>query len=957
MSIGGALSGALTGNVNDSTAAPTIDQSGVNSDLATMAGDTASQQSTLNQENAMAQGQGPSAATDLLKSQTAQAGASADALAASGSGANGAGASRRQAMMTGASADQALGGQAATARSAEQIGAMGAASGQEQNMAGNQLAAAGVQGGLATSQAQIDQQNQQLQEDAQKSNQSNNQSTLSKVGGAISGALKFLDADFKEPAPPGSTDKNGEPPAHFTLREIRGGPNHKPFMALIDRTTGEPMAVATRRLSDEEHEALYKPHGAGPLDSPNRKTAEMHDMSMGGGGFVGGAGTLDVGGKKTLSPGYGIAGGGGGINVKGEGAQMNADSTQFMGHPSSGPSSGGGGPAYGDADMGGDPRFAEYVRRAHAPLYRAATKQFADADAMETIARTSPGDVPSDEDSVTGAAPKGYGKDLAHGSSDPDKRKSGFQDEVDNANAADDPDRARFMKSEGQDHFMPGSDDAEMVRKAYEADHGSGRGNLKDVVGGAFAGFADPKSASKVGPDKAAAKGPKKPSVQAPGIDGVQQPQDVHTPPINATPAYPDGEMGGDRNVDDEQLTHEGGEENARMDAIQGHNYMKGPGESEAQEHWDSYKTPEDKGWNRPDVAGMYAEKNEGGSLANAPNPPKGLIPGLDRSQYKTFKNDKGENEMDLSEDTVSGKPTKPSALTRTMSKKKTAKEAPDKHFEDEDDEGERLTRAGNAQRRRALKPAQYMDGELGTKDNPVDIDDDDATARASFERDLRGENDILESQRHPVNADTPANLDDAYGWDAPTHVEHDPALDWKGTPEHDLSLKKEAIEIARMNPYLQVRPLAKLFAKPPQKSGPTDWATAVAEGHAGEMESEAGAKNLQKHGLNLVPHEAEELMMPGGGGMKEASRRTKNRASVHDLLDQWKHERENKYADGEVGGVRPKKSPLMYSDSEMGGIPAKRKPKMYSDGEEGGVPSRPSSALLRTMSRKTKAA
>src|ERR1017187_2144225 len=92
----GGVTGALYGNINEDTAAPTIDQSGVNKDLATMGGDTAAQQSTLNQENLMAQGKGPSAANSMLQAQTAQAGSSANALASSSSGANGAGASRRQ---------------------------------------------------------------------------------------------------------------------------------------------------------------------------------------------------------------------------------------------------------------------------------------------------------------------------------------------------------------------------------------------------------------------------------------------------------------------------------------------------------------------------------------------------------------------------------------------------------------------------------------------------------------------------------------------------------------------------------------------------------------------------------------------------------------------------------------------------------------------------------------------
>ena len=357
--VGGAAANLLTGSVNANTQAPTIDQSGVNSDLATMGGDTASQQATLNEENAMAQGQGPSAATALLNQQTAQTTANADAMASSGSGSNGAGQARRTAMMTGANATQQEGGQAATARAQEQIGAMGAAAGQEQNMAGNQLAAAGLQGGLATSQAQIDQQNQQLQQQAQESNVKGAGNALSAAGGAISGALKFLDADFVEPAPPGSKDKNGAPPAHFTFREERGGPNHLPFMALINRTTGRARKIATEELTPSEHHQLYAPHAAGPLDSPQRKTAEMHDMSMGGGS--GGA-----------SPGFGL-GGGQSMDVGGALKEFSGDATSNLTQGGRAGAAGPGGPQYADGDMTQDPRFVEMVRRAHPALYRAAT--------------------------------------------------------------------------------------------------------------------------------------------------------------------------------------------------------------------------------------------------------------------------------------------------------------------------------------------------------------------------------------------------------------------------------------------------------------------------------------------------------------------------------------------------------------------------------------------------------
>ena len=338
------------------------------------AADAGQEQTALDEQTAMAQGKGPSAATALLDQQTATTMNANNAAASSGSG--GGGLAKRQAMEANSSALQGLGGQAATARAQEQIGAAANEGNLATGMRGQDIAGANTEAGLATNQAQIGEQQNQTNAQSASNNQKTNAGMLSSLSGAAGGLVKgiFGDADFKEPAPAGSKDKNGEPPAWFTLREERGGPNHKPFIAIIDRTTGEASVLATRRPSDEEHEQLYKPHAAGALDSPDRKHAEMHDMDAVGGGMGNGAGMM---GPRGASPGYGAGATAGTMDVGGNTKLVNAQQAAVGG-------SGGGGAAtgtqYADADVGNDDRFAEMVRRAHPGLYKAAGGQYADAE-------------------------------------------------------------------------------------------------------------------------------------------------------------------------------------------------------------------------------------------------------------------------------------------------------------------------------------------------------------------------------------------------------------------------------------------------------------------------------------------------------------------------------------------------------------------------------------------------
>jgi hypothetical protein len=129
--------------------------------------------------------------------------------------------------------------------------------------------------GLAQLQAQMQQQSLQSQNQLSseglaaqqaQANAANNANLLGGVAGAVGGALLAADADLKEPG-------GG---AHWTLRE------EPDFILAKNQRTGELRKVATQPLSDEEMRQAMARHGAGPLGSadPRRQRTTFSDLTM-----------------------------------------------------------------------------------------------------------------------------------------------------------------------------------------------------------------------------------------------------------------------------------------------------------------------------------------------------------------------------------------------------------------------------------------------------------------------------------------------------------------------------------------------------------------------------------------------------------------------------------------------------------------------------------------------------
>jgi hypothetical protein len=243
--------------------------------------------------------------TAELNQATAQGIAAQRAQAASAGGSLGGALASRNAAQQGVASQNAANQQAAintiqqqqqAAGQLQQAGQYQAGLQEQQNAlnANTGLAYAGLGQNVAQSQLAAQEAGQQynLQQAAQNNqsaqfNAKQNQNLAGAVGGAIGQGLSaigsFFDADFKEPG-------GG---AAFTIREERGGPHHAPFLAVIDRTTGRAGKIQPAPLSPEEHAQLYAPHGAGPLDSPQRMRTEVHDMGLGA-GATGGAPPSDI---------------------------------------------------------------------------------------------------------------------------------------------------------------------------------------------------------------------------------------------------------------------------------------------------------------------------------------------------------------------------------------------------------------------------------------------------------------------------------------------------------------------------------------------------------------------------------------------------------------------------------------------------------------------------------------
>lgn len=231
-----------------------------------------------------AAGKGPSAATDLLKAQTAQTQANTNALASSAPGASQAEA-RRNAMMIGAGATQGLGAQAAAARSREQLGGESLAGELASQARGQDIQNAGLAEQAAMGNANLQLGQNQLNQQQAQFNAQQNQQMLGSMAGLGAGAmLAFADGDvgpqganFVEP--PGKTSR----PAMITLRE-ETSTDGNPFLLMIDQRTGKMQKVQGIDLTPEELQQVHRPHGAGPMDanSPNRQAKQMADGDVTG---------------------------------------------------------------------------------------------------------------------------------------------------------------------------------------------------------------------------------------------------------------------------------------------------------------------------------------------------------------------------------------------------------------------------------------------------------------------------------------------------------------------------------------------------------------------------------------------------------------------------------------------------------------------------------------------------
>ena len=244
-------------------------------------------------ELAQANGTGPSQAVEMLKAQTAAAQNNANAIASSGSGSSGQGIQRRNAMMAGAGATQALGGQAAAARAGEQQAAIQGLGNMANQSRGLDLQASGINANQADTQAQLTEQQNINNQGVQSQQQGANAGTLGNLASAAASAAPLLmmsdrnakvgieaaDADLQEP--PNPHDPGDE--AHISLRE-EPSVDGKPFLLTFDHQTGRAYKPLMQELSpEEERVAFERPHGAGEFGSPDRQRTEVHDFDLGKG--------------------------------------------------------------------------------------------------------------------------------------------------------------------------------------------------------------------------------------------------------------------------------------------------------------------------------------------------------------------------------------------------------------------------------------------------------------------------------------------------------------------------------------------------------------------------------------------------------------------------------------------------------------------------------------------------
>ena len=242
------------GMVDTNQTTPQIDTGATNDALKGLNNDpnAAQQQQAAGLMQQIAQGNGPSAAQSLLNQQTATAMGQTNAMGSSGSGQAGQGLARRQAMIQGAGLTQGLGGQAATARAQEQLGGLGEL-GQQTTAARGQdiqssLGSAGIQAGLASNQAGLQEQTQEQTLEAQKSNQQAGTDAFKTVMGGIAGLAMVSSPEAKADAQPADGSASKQP----TTGEKVGGV----FAGLAGGPSGAADYATQVR---QKHSGIYKP--------------------------------------------------------------------------------------------------------------------------------------------------------------------------------------------------------------------------------------------------------------------------------------------------------------------------------------------------------------------------------------------------------------------------------------------------------------------------------------------------------------------------------------------------------------------------------------------------------------------------------------------------------------------------------------------------------------------------
>ena len=242
------------GMVDTNQNTPQIDTGATNDALKGLNNDpnAAQQQQAAGLMQQIAQGNGPSAAQSLLNQQTATAMGQTNAMGSSGSGQAGQGLARRQAMIQGAGLTQGLGGQAATARAQEQLGGLGEL-GQQTTAARGQdiqssLGSAGIQAGLASNQAGLQEQTQEQTLEAQKANQQAGTDAFKSVMGGIAGLAMASSPEAKADAQPADGSAGKQP----TTGEKVGGV----FAGLAGGPSGAADYATQVR---QKHSGIYKP--------------------------------------------------------------------------------------------------------------------------------------------------------------------------------------------------------------------------------------------------------------------------------------------------------------------------------------------------------------------------------------------------------------------------------------------------------------------------------------------------------------------------------------------------------------------------------------------------------------------------------------------------------------------------------------------------------------------------